>query len=625
MLRNVTGILVGILVSAPAMSASAQTRVPGEVIVKLKSGKLSASGAQNFHAKLASQKGLALKGGWSGLHMYRYKTQSAASVDALLNELQQDESVEYAEPNFYVKKSEVEDTSAIQKFSQQDIVAMTSNQPLGSFALTTAPIQANESWSQLKATSTSVPVVAVIDSGVEYTHFALSNAIWSNAAEVNGVAGVDDDGNGYIDDIRGWNFADNNNNPMDCDGHGTHVAGIVRGAGQDIRIGDQMPALIKIMPLKFLDCWGSGSTADAINAIYYAVNNGAQILNNSWGGGNYSRALHDALAHTYAHNTMFFAAAGNSAGNNDAAPLYPASYDVPNVVAVAATSYSSVSHIESLASFSNYGSHTVHIGAPGVGILSTYTGNQFSNLSGTSMATPMMAGIAALMLRERPDVNAYQMKTILMGATDAVSSLSTKTATGGRINALKAIQNVKVSTSDSYMPSYAVQVSGQDRELASNLASGGGGCGMVKSVLTGGGGGSGGGGLAPILVGMLLMLPVLVWVNLKREQFARTYGRRKFDRFAIDSTMRMKVGGQEIVGHVSTISQGGAGFDAQTLIEKGSVVTMMIESPDGKEKVEVQGQVVWSNESHAYGVQFTETTESIRTTIAQWTKSLVRT
>lgn len=624
MLRNFFGVLAGSLLVASATYA--QSRVPGEMIVKLKSGKLSASGAQNFHSKLASQKGLALKGGWSGLNMYRYKSQSTAdaTIDAMINELQQDDSVEYAEPNFYVKKSEVEDRSAIQKFSQQDVVAMTSNQPLGSFALTTAPIQANESWAQLSASSSSIPIVAVIDSGVEYTHFALSNAIWSNTAEVNGVTGVDDDGNGYVDDIRGWNFSDNDNDPMDCDGHGTHVAGIVRGAGQDIRIGDQMPALVKIMPLKFLDCWGSGSTADAINAIYYAVNNGAHILNNSWGGGNYSRALHDALAHTYAHNTMFFAAAGNAAGNNDAAPLYPASYDVPNVVAVAATSYSSVSRLESLASFSNFGSRTVHLGAPGVGILSTYTGNQFSNLSGTSMATPMMAGIAALMLRERPDVNAYQMKSILMGATDAVNALSTKTSTGGRINALKAIQNVKISTGDSYMPNYVVKVSGQDRELASNLASGGGGCGMVKSVLSGGGGG-GSGGLAPIIVGMLLMLPVLVWVNLKREQFARTYGRRKFDRFAMDSTMRMKVGGQEIVGHVSTISQGGAGFDAQTLIEKGSVVTMMIESPDGKEKVEVQGQVVWSNESHAYGVQFTETTETIRSTIAQWTKNLVKT
>ena len=623
MVRSVTGVVLWVLLALPAL---AQNRVPGEMIVKLKSGKLSAAGAQAFHSKLALQKGLQLKGGWSGLNMYRYKAQSAGLVDAAIADLQQDPAVDYAEPNFYVRKSEVEEKSAIQKLSLQEVVAMTSNQPLGSFALTSAPIQANESWSQLSASTSSTPVVAVIDSGVEYTHFALANAIWSNAAEANGVAGVDDDGNGYVDDIRGWNFSDNNNDPMDCDGHGTHVAGIVRGAGQDIRIGDQIPAVVRIMPLKFLDCWGSGSTADAINAIYYAVNNGAHVINNSWGGGNYSRALHEALAYTYSQNTMVFAAAGNSGGNNDSAPLYPASYDVPNMVAVAATNYSSVSRVESLASFSNFGSRTVHIGAPGVGILSTYTGNQFSNLSGTSMATPLMAGIAALMLRERPEVNSYQMKSILIGSIDSVSSLTSKTQTGGRVNALKAIQNVKVTAGNSYMPGYTVQVSSQDRELASNLASGGGGgCGTVQSILRGEGSSGGSGGLAPILVGMLLMLPVLIWVNLKREQFAKTYGRRRFDRFAIDSSVRLKVGGQEIVGHVSTISQGGAGFDAQALIEKGSVVTMMIESPDGNEKVEVQGQVVWSNESNAYGVQFTETTESIRSTIAQWTKNLVRT
>ncbi len=248
-------------------------------------------------------------------------------------------------------------------------------------------------------------VVAVIDTGIDYTHEDLAENIWSNPGEAPGN-GVDDDGNGYIDDVRGINFAVNAMNvvdPMDDNEHGTHVAGTI-GAIPANGVGIRgVSSGVILLPIKFMDASGSGRLSDAIAAIDYMVdlkvNRGVNIraANNSWGGGGYSRALEDAIRRASDAGIVFVVAAGNSSTDIDLQPSYPASYDVENIVTVAA-----IDQAQNLASFSNYGSDGVDIAAPGVDIMSTLPGQRYGYLSGTSMATPHVVGSLALLFSVEP-------------------------------------------------------------------------------------------------------------------------------------------------------------------------------------------------------------------------------
>ena len=255
----------------------------------------------------------------------------------------------------------------------------------GQGGIVTADIGADQAWDY--GTSTNV-VTAVIDTGVDYRHQDLAANIWSNADEVAGN-GIDDDRNGYVDDTRGWDFANNENDPMDDNGHGTHVAGTIGAVGNNgVGVtGVAWSALI--MPLKFLDKSGSGALSDAIEAINYARVNGAKVINASWGGGAFSSALQSAITQYQQAGGIFVAASGNEGSNNSTTPSYPANY--AGVISVGASTRS-----DALASFSNFGTN-VQIVAPGQSILSTLPGNAYGTLSGTSMATPHAAGAIALL------------------------------------------------------------------------------------------------------------------------------------------------------------------------------------------------------------------------------------
>ena len=226
-------------------------------------------------------------------------------------------------------------------------------------------------------------VVAVLDTGIDYNHPDLAAYIWVNTGEIPGN-GIDDDHNGYIDDSVGWNFVNNNNNPMDDNGHGTHVSGMIGGAGNNGIGVVGVNWRVKLMPLKWLDASGSGTSANAIKAINYAAGKKVRITSNSWGGVSKSKAMQDAIKNSGA---LFVAAAGN---NGSSTVMYPAAYsvDLNNVLAVAATDQD-----DRLASFSNFGSW-VHLAAPGVDTFSTYVNGGYATLSGTSMATPHTSGAA---------------------------------------------------------------------------------------------------------------------------------------------------------------------------------------------------------------------------------------
>ncbi len=275
--------------------------------------------------------------------------------------------------------------------------------------------------------STSV-VVAVIDTGVDYTHNALDSNIWINPGEVAGN-GIDDDGNGFVDDIYGYDFANNDSNPMDDNGHGTHVSGTIIST-----------ANCSVMCLKFLDSDGSGYLSNAIAAVNYAtmmrslygVN--VRVDNNSWGGGSFSSAMQSAITAAGDAGILFVAAAGNDGTNNDTTAEYPANYTSPNVISVAASTKTNA-----LADFSNYGATTVDIAAPGVSIVSTTPGNTYSTYSGTSMATPHVSAVAALAWAVCPDASVADVRDAILDGAASVSSLKGKVAAGGVLNAYNTL------------------------------------------------------------------------------------------------------------------------------------------------------------------------------------------
>lgn len=296
-----------------------------------------------------------------------------------------------------------------------------------------ADIDAPEAWDTL---TDSTMVVAVIDTGVDYTHPDLANVMWTNPGEIAGN-GIDDDGNGYVDDIHGYDWVNNDGDPIDDHNHGTHVAGTIAAEGNNSIgvVGVNWSA--QIMALKFLSSSGSGSTSNAIRAIDYATMMGANMTNNSWGcgpGGCFSQAMEDSIQAANDAGVLFIAAAGNDNNNNDNTPTYPASYDVPNVIAVAATDRN-----DNRSSFSSYGATTVDLGAPGSSILSTVRGNGYSSFNGTSMATPHVAGAAALLWQHNPSWSAAQVKDCLLDSVDPTSAMNGRTLSGGRLNINNAL------------------------------------------------------------------------------------------------------------------------------------------------------------------------------------------
>jgi subtilisin family serine protease len=229
-----------------------------------------------------------------------------------------------------------------------------------------ADIDAREAWDIATGVpGTSDVIVGVIDSGIDYFHPDLADNMWINPGEIPGN-GIDDDGNGYVDDVHGYDFFQDDGDPSDAFGHGTHCAGTIAGVG-DNGIGvTGVNWRCKMMALRFLDGRGYGNTGDAVEAVNYALANGVKILSNSWGGGGYSQSMEAAIAEARDHGVLFVAASGNSGLNTDSDPHYPSSYEVSNVISVAATD-----HRDSLAGFSNYGAESVDLSAPGVNILST--------------------------------------------------------------------------------------------------------------------------------------------------------------------------------------------------------------------------------------------------------------
>jgi subtilisin-like proprotein convertase family protein/subtilisin family serine protease len=351
------------------------------------------------------------------------------TVGQAIERLARHPAIEYVEPNYTVYLSVVPNDPSF-----GNLWGLHNTGQAGGTA--GADIQAVDAWNA--TTGSAEIVVGIVDTGIDYTHPDLAANMWRNPGEVAGN-GVDDDGNGYIDDIHGINTIAGSGDPMDDHDHGSHCAGTIGAVGGNGVGVAGVSWNVSMVGLKFLSAAGSGSTADAIEAINYAValkNRGVnlRVLNNSWGGGGFSQALQDAIATANNAGILFVAAAGNNAGNNDSTPHYPSSYDVPNVLAVASTT-----RTDAISSFSNYGASSVDMGAPGSEILSTTTGNAYAVFSGTSMATPHVAGAAALVLSFNHALTVAELKDILISSGDPISALAGWTVSGKRLNVASAV------------------------------------------------------------------------------------------------------------------------------------------------------------------------------------------
>ncbi len=358
----------------------------------------------------------------------KFKVAGMSTKEAI-ERLKSHQAIEYVEPDYKVSITNVPNDPRFDELWGLHNVGQSGG-------TVDADIDAPEAWT-ISIGSRDV-VVGVIDTGVDYSHNDLASNMWVNTAEIAGD-GIDNDGNGYIDDIYGINAITDSGDPMDDQGHGTHVSGTIGASGNDAIGVVGVNHEVSIVGCKFLAADGTGSTSGAIKCIDYMIslkNSGVnlRVLNNSWGGGGFSQALADAIDASEAADILFVAAAGNDALDNDLNPHYPSSYEHDSILSVASTDRN-----DAMSSFSQWGLTSVDLGAPGTAILSTVPGNAYSSYSGTSMATPHVAGAAALALSVNPDLTALELKELLMSSGDANAALQGKTVAGTRLNVNQAL------------------------------------------------------------------------------------------------------------------------------------------------------------------------------------------
>jgi len=383
--------------------------------------------------QIQNQIGLLILNHFPKFDVYHMRiTDSTMSLGETIERLQSLPEVVYAEPNYlYCAETFPSDPS----FSS--LWGLHNTGQIGGTA--DADIDAPEAW-DINTGSSSI-VVAVIDTGIDYNHVDLSGNMWKNASELLGLAGVDDDNNGYIDDIYGIDAFNNDGDPYDDNGHGTHCAGTIGAKGNNGIGVVGANWNVQIMALKFLSASGVGPTSDALECLQYVITMKSghgvnlKLTSNSWGGGSYSEALKDAIEATGSEGMLFVAAAGNNGAlDNDITPHYPSGYELANIIAVAATDYN-----DDIPSWSHYGSQSVDLAAPGDDILSTIPGDSYGFASGTSMATPHVSGTAALLWAHNPSLPYLPVKETILSSVDHLANLDGFVLTGGRLNAFKSV------------------------------------------------------------------------------------------------------------------------------------------------------------------------------------------
>lgn len=416
------GVKQPVVVSSDALivkykkNASAQMRKQARSLVKAKISDVNADEIDDNYKSLLSGR------------LAKFKISGMSTKEAIAR-LKSHQAIEYVEPDYQVSIAGTPDDPRF-----DELWGLNNEGQTGGTA--DADIDAVEAWDI--STGSRDVVVGVIDTGIDYSHSDLASNMWVNSSEIPGD-GIDNDGNGFVDDVHGINAITNTGDPMDDEGHGTHVSGTIGASGNNATGVVGVNHEVSLVGCKFLDAAGNGSTSDAIKCIDYMVglkNAGVnlRVLNNSWGGGGYSQALADAIASSEAADLLFVAAAGNDTIDNDVNPHYPSNYENASVLSVASTDQT-----DNISWFSHYGLTSVDMGAPGSAILSTTPGESYASYSGTSMATPHVAGAAALVLSINPELNTQELKELLMSSGDANAALQGVTVAGTRLNVNQAL------------------------------------------------------------------------------------------------------------------------------------------------------------------------------------------
>lgn len=440
------------LAMATGLSATEAEHVPGEILVKFKAGKeKNFFNNKAFSTLVQGHRDVLLS--YDKLVVLKVATDEK-SLAATLKNLRSSADIEFAEPNYIYRVNPIKEnlvTKRLLKSPFTDFQASTpddadfgklwglrntgSNEPKGTAGIEGADVNALKAWDITKG-SRAVRI-AVIDTGVDYNHPDLKANMWINTKEIAGNR-IDDDNNGFIDDVYGYDFANTDSDPMDGNGHGSHCSGTI-GAVHNNKTGVAgVMADVSIMAIKFLGDDGSGSLEAAVKAIDYATMMNVDLMSNSWGGGGRSEALFEAIQRASDKGIIFTAAAGNSSSNNDSSPSYPASYENPNIVSVAALTAQN-----SLASFSSYGRNSVHIAAPGHNILSTVNGGKYDVYSGTSMATPHVSGVLGLLLAKEGRIPHEVLRDRLTLTGVPVAGLRGKTTTASRVDAYNLLTDYR--------------------------------------------------------------------------------------------------------------------------------------------------------------------------------------
>ena len=348
---------------------------------------------------------------------------SADGFDAAeLTALENDPNVKYVEPNYLYR---IPDAPNDEANANPAPAAVTPNDPRFGELWGMSNIHASDAW---QTNHDSDMLVAVIDTGVDYNHPDLKGNMWTNSAEVAGD-GMDNDNNGFVDDIHGFDFTNNDGDPLDTHSHGTHCAGTIGAVGNNERGVVGVSWKVKIMAVQMLN--PSATAANIARGIRYAADNGATVLSNSWGGGAFSQTIKDAITYAGTKNALFIVAAGNNGTDNDQLPFYPASYDNDNIISVA-----NLQPNDTLWTSSCFGATSVDLAAPGRLILSTIPGDTYAQKTGTSMACPHVSGAVALLWSTAPHkhLTPAQMKKLVMDKARRLDSLSGKCVTGATLD-----------------------------------------------------------------------------------------------------------------------------------------------------------------------------------------------
>jgi thermitase len=433
-MKSIYTLLIALMTLSSVYAATNATAVPGEFIIKFK----SVNHARAFYQK-SSVRDLG-KHEWLGVRFAPLgfmKVTTKADYNKAVTLLGSSSEIAYVEPN-YIYTIPAHADKYDQAFNKYKLnpndeffaklwgIHNTKNEGID--------VNAMEAW---KTTMGSEKVIiAVIDTGVDYTHPDLKDNMWKNVNEIPDN-GIDDDENGFVDDVYGYDFANKDADPKDDHSHGTHCAGTIGAVHNKIGVAGVMRD-VSIMSLKFLTARGSGSAKGAIQSIDYATKMGAHIMSNSWGGGGKSKAMAEAIEAANEKGIVFVAAAGNSGTDNDKKPHYPSNYENSNVISVAAIDINGKP-----ASFTNFGKKTVHVAAPGVNILSTVIKGDYKSYSGTSMAAPHVSGVVGLVLSVKGLRAAPKMRELLIKTSKSYDRTGSTTASGGIIDAAAAITGQK--------------------------------------------------------------------------------------------------------------------------------------------------------------------------------------